>query len=424
MHRIDGPGHLANLWTDGDPATGIVPTEFTAAHANALQEEIATFIEAQGITLNKADNTQLAAAIAIAVTAPTSQSIDNGWFNFWQRIGFPGSGSPHELTTAASPALLADRWIMDAGSGTATADLWKETQASFAAPFWTFENGTPKLWYPPGSATQIRVALAWDQTAATNGTRAPSLIQKLDLGVGLFAGRKVTVSFVARTASGTTTIRPTLTQWFGASGSTRVNYVGTEETITTTLTRYSQTFDLGSVDTEVVIHSFPDGDFVQLKLELENSATFTIQELFDVRVERGAIAIPALQRHPIDDLRACRRFYEGSWPVGVGPGDNNEGLLTGWLLFSSSSGQSVQLAARFQETKREIPDVVFMDDDGTADRINVDDLATTETVSSVQARTINDTGHPVIVAAGDGLAHEFWAHWSADAEFDTTDRSA
>ncbi len=425
MHRIDGPGHLNNLWTDGNPATGVVPTEFTAAHANALQEEIATFIESQGIALNKADNTQLAAAIATAVTAPTSQTVDNGWFNFWQRIGTPFLGSKHSLTTAASPALLADRWIFDAGSGTAVAEVWKETQASFGAPFWTFENGTPKLWYPKTADTSIRVALGWDQTAATDGTRAPSLIQKLDLGAGLFAQKKVTVSFVARTTSGTTTIKPTLTQWFGSSGSTRINYVGTEETITTTLTRYSQTFDLGSVDSKTVIHGGIDvGDFVQIKLELENSATFTIEELFDVRVERGAVAVPALMRHPIDDLRHCRRFYEGTWALGDAVGDNNEGMLSGYLLFKSPAAQGLYLEEKFREPKHRLPTVVFYDDDGTADRVNKDDLATTETVTSIQERTFDNTGHPLMTAAGDDAAHNFWAHWSADSEFDTVDRSA
>lgn len=70
MHRIDGAGAtIDNLFTEGDPVSGIPATTVTGAWLNAVQEEIANVIEAAGITLSKPDNTQLAAAIAALVTA-------------------------------------------------------------------------------------------------------------------------------------------------------------------------------------------------------------------------------------------------------------------------------------------------------------------------------------------------------------------
>lgn len=73
MHRIDGPGATSgNLFTEGDPTTGVPATTVTGAWLNAIQEEIANVIEAAGLTLAKPDNTQLAAAIAALITAGSS----------------------------------------------------------------------------------------------------------------------------------------------------------------------------------------------------------------------------------------------------------------------------------------------------------------------------------------------------------------
>ena len=75
MHRIDHPTRAADLhgagkdgYTEGSPGV-TAATVVTADAANALQEEIANAIEDRGITLVKADNTQLSAAID-AQTAP------------------------------------------------------------------------------------------------------------------------------------------------------------------------------------------------------------------------------------------------------------------------------------------------------------------------------------------------------------------
>lgn len=65
MHRIDGPGHSSNQFTEGNDAAGAQATQLTDDWLNALQEEIAGVIEDAGLTLDKEDNTQLTQAIAI-----------------------------------------------------------------------------------------------------------------------------------------------------------------------------------------------------------------------------------------------------------------------------------------------------------------------------------------------------------------------
>ena len=76
MDRITHPTATAgNLFTDGDPGNGIASTRVVALWLNGIQEEVATFIEGQGITLNAGDNTQLNQAIGNAIAAGgTSQT--------------------------------------------------------------------------------------------------------------------------------------------------------------------------------------------------------------------------------------------------------------------------------------------------------------------------------------------------------------
>lgn len=63
MHRIDGAGNLAGMFTNGDPGIGQEATVVTADWANAVQEEIVGVVLASGATLSKPDNTQLLTAL-------------------------------------------------------------------------------------------------------------------------------------------------------------------------------------------------------------------------------------------------------------------------------------------------------------------------------------------------------------------------
>jgi hypothetical protein len=69
MHRIDGTDHVANLFSDGDPAQGVKGTVITDDWLNSVQEEIAGLLEGMGVTLEKANRGQLLAACVAAATA-------------------------------------------------------------------------------------------------------------------------------------------------------------------------------------------------------------------------------------------------------------------------------------------------------------------------------------------------------------------
>lgn len=81
MHRVDAPGNVANLHTDGNPATGQQATQVRAAWLNDTQENICTVIEDAGIALVKGDGDQLSAAIAQLIqNAFDSGSNSNGYW--------------------------------------------------------------------------------------------------------------------------------------------------------------------------------------------------------------------------------------------------------------------------------------------------------------------------------------------------------
>lgn len=68
MHRVDASGHVANMFSPGDPANGIVPTQLDHEWHNAVQENMCQLIEGAGIALVKGDHTQLMDAVAAMIT--------------------------------------------------------------------------------------------------------------------------------------------------------------------------------------------------------------------------------------------------------------------------------------------------------------------------------------------------------------------
>lgn len=79
MHLIDHPTAApGGLFTEGDPVSGTPATIVTGDWLNAVQLELANAIQGAGLTLNKANNAQLLAAIQalIAATGPAWRTGD------------------------------------------------------------------------------------------------------------------------------------------------------------------------------------------------------------------------------------------------------------------------------------------------------------------------------------------------------------
>jgi len=70
MHRIDAESATPDdKFTEGSPVGGVPATVVTAAWLNDVQENLAAFIEAAGITLVKGDQTQLLDAFQALLTS-------------------------------------------------------------------------------------------------------------------------------------------------------------------------------------------------------------------------------------------------------------------------------------------------------------------------------------------------------------------
>lgn len=110
MHKIDhATATGANEFTDGNPQTAVKPTVVTAAWLNALQNELSNFITAMGITLNKADNTQLKQALDVLNTTNESNfTILNNQANTLM-----GAAFEFDLATIKSAIIEVDLYRKD-----------------------------------------------------------------------------------------------------------------------------------------------------------------------------------------------------------------------------------------------------------------------------------------------------------------------
>lgn len=197
MHRIDGAGHVNNLFVNEDPATNRPPTEITAEWLNANQEELAGFIEYMQIALVKGDNTQLRQALLKAFP------LKDGATGLIRTLTPAGGARVRELGDIPNAATVGGieygfcyncniDLVTGVWAGRDVADIcWLEK--------WTDVGGVKELWYAP--------------TAAAGAAPAWALAGKIDLvnGIPQFNNSKqlATTEFVQRaigSLSGFTTI--------------------------------------------------------------------------------------------------------------------------------------------------------------------------------------------------------------------------
>ncbi|MDD2722240.1 MAG: phage tail protein [Gallionella sp.] len=140
MDRINGAGHVNRMFVTEDIATNRPPTEVTAEWLNTIQEEIAHVIEAGGVTLDPADNTQLYTRIAAMITAAMPPAA----------VGRkPGEIFVHAGTTAPAGALVCPVAQTNV-SRTTYAALFNAIGTTWGAGDGATTFGLP--WLPPGYA--------------------------------------------------------------------------------------------------------------------------------------------------------------------------------------------------------------------------------------------------------------------------------
>ena len=155
-------------------------------------------------------------------------------------------------------------------------------------------------------------------TAGQTSTGVFTVLRQIIENVRTFAGQTVTVSFWAKATTATPKVSVSLTQTFGAGGSTGVTTTPVGVTLSTGWARYSTTFNLPSIAGKTI--TLNDG--LQLNLCVSAGSTFTddfpvvgIQnntfQFWGVQVEYGSKATPfqtASGGSPQAELAMCQRY--------------------------------------------------------------------------------------------------------------------
>jgi hypothetical protein len=190
-------------------------------------------------------------------------------------------------TSGTSEVYCADRFILSCDAGSATV-----TQQ-------TFTPGTAPV---AGYESQYFLQFA----TTVSGSNSLYIVQKIE-DVRSFAGQTVTLSYWAKTSSGTVSSSPIYVQGFGSGGSGAVAAgIGSAATITTSWQRFTHSVAIPSIAGKTI----GAGSSLQIQV-LRFAATATVQ-LWGVQLEYGSKATPfetatgTIQ----GELAACSRYFQ------------------------------------------------------------------------------------------------------------------
>lgn len=396
-HRIDHSTATGdNKFTEGDPGVPTPATVVTDDWLNdTVQEEICQTVERAGLTLDKADNTQLGDAVQILGATPGYRNrLINGGFRFWQR------GTSFTKTTDTN-TYTADRWALqiddlDTGSFTVS-------RQDVAVDAWSIGGETPKC----------RFALRVDNSAGatTAGGSFDFGVQQKIEDVRTLSNSKATVSFKCR-ASKAMTLKVGIVQNFGTGGSPSAQvWLVDEVTIGTAWTKESLTFDVASIAGKTLGTNPGSNNLAVYIYAVDNSGLWF--DLAEVQVEQGQVATPYEDRPESAELALCQRYFEKSYDVAAAPGSITE---DGAIFGHEPGGGTLDMAqVRFAVPKRVQPAVTwYSPTTGAANKVR-DTLADADVdITNLQGTSQTSTGRPS--AAGITAEPHYRVHFAADAE--------
>ena len=252
------------------------------ASAAARTSALGTAVSA-GMVSYRADDRalELYAGSAWQPVMAGKNAIINGGFDIWQR------GTTFNNLSAS---YVADRWQIGFKDGTHTLNITQQTFTPGTAPVSGYEG-------------QFYIRL--NTSAYTSGTHYFG--QKVE-DVRSFAGQTVTLSYWARTSSGTVTpIRVFCAQTFGSGGSSEVDNIGAQApTYTTTWTRFTQTINIPSISGKTIGSS----SFLNVLWQFTPAGVQTV-DIWGVQLEAGSVATPFVRAATTlqGELAACQRYY-------------------------------------------------------------------------------------------------------------------
>jgi hypothetical protein len=382
MDLIQHPTAVGNQFVEEDPGNGIEATVITAAHLNAVQNELVNVIAGAGLTPDAGDETQLLEAIqGIGGTGNARNLAINGGFRVSQR------GDTFDL--AAVPTYTLDRWEA-AGDSTGGAGTCRVRRMPF-------DFGQASV---PGAAHYLRFEQLVTPTAGGGfvRTKLEELLATSD--------RVVTVSFWAR-AGAAATISVAADQVLAGSSNLATPV---DVTLTTGWLRYSASFTLASL-----VGATADAQsHLRIAFAMPTGAG-SVVEIANVKVEAAANASDYEERDLSLEYALCRRYFEKSAPIestqrwaaagqAVGYGDPDGGFFV----------RTMERA--FAVPKRALPTVTYYTSSGLAGNVLRDGSVTVgSVVTDIEGVSSNSTGFPRLLnQVFDDTRCE--ASWTADAE--------
>jgi Carbohydrate binding domain len=291
-------------------------------------------------------------------------------------------------------------------------DTASVTQGAFVSGDTLFDTGGAQYY------TQVAV------TSAAGAGNYAILIQAIE-NVRLLAGKTVTVSFWAKAASGTPQIGCEITQAFGSGGSPSALITGTGQVVTlsTTWTKYSQTFTLLSINGKT-LGTDVNSSYTQLLFWLDAGATYNTRSgsigqasktvsIAQVQCEVGTVATPFEHRPIGAELALCKRYYETSSQSPF-PTVNAEGNLVWAHAYSTNM---LITASEFKVEKRAVPTIRIASYAGTLSKVSaIDNGSDAATGALGIIRSSKERILTINMTSGLTAASEYWYQWEASAE--------
>lgn len=312
----------------------------------------------------------------------------NGNFDIWQR------GPSGAVGNAAGPAQAyygPDRWIV--------------YMPANATATWERLNFAPGAGFNEG-----RYGLRVSRSGNSDGVNISQRIE----GVETFAGKRVTISFYAR-SSINHICGVILRQAFGSGGSDGGLGVGAEIAVTAEYKKYVVTLDVPSIAGKT---RGTTADYLELVFGSFGKGAFTF-DLASVQIEQGAVATDYDVRPVAQELTICQRYFEKTFSQDIVPSNSSGGsgaLMS--VVYANQTGSSSQPVVQwnYKVEKRIIPSVRLYSPNGSGTpgqfRSGSDEYST----ANARASIIGTRG--VTIDNGDvGVpAQSYYIHATADAE--------
>ena len=133
-----------------------------------------------------------------------------------------------------------------------------------------------------------------------------------------------------------------------------------------------------------------------------------------MELNNGIVCTPYRHIKFIDDLRACKRFYETSYQYGTAPGTANTDIGME-LCVGITTGTATYIGRGFEVPKPKATVITIYNYQGTINKVN--DTGSTEIGTTVvSADTERNSLRKLIDSADPFIAGSFYqCHWIADA---------